>query len=99
MDIRIKEPLYIVQQGQEYTVRPGTVGVERNRVVFFYDVTRTAAVGFSRDFCLENPQTFQVSRTLEDKELSFKDVARVIENFPALEKPALDALMSIIKTL
>lgn len=79
MDIRVKEPLYIFCQGQEYVVRPGTVGVERNKVVFFYDVTRTAATGFSRDYCLENPQTFQVSRTLSDKELSLKDVVKVIE--------------------
>ena len=69
MDIRIREPLYITQNGAEYVVRPGTVGVEKNKVVFFYDVTRTASVGFARDFCLENPQMFQVARTLEDKEI------------------------------
>lgn len=79
MDIRVKEPLYIFCQGQEYVVRPGTVGVERNKVVFFYDVTKTAATGFSREYCLENPQTFQVSRTLSDKELSRKDVIKAIE--------------------
>lgn len=78
MDIKVKEPLYIVDKGYEHVVRPGTVGVERNRVVFFYDTTRTSAVGFSRDFCLENPQMFQVSRTLSDKEISVKDVLRVL---------------------
>lgn len=89
MDIRIKEPLYILGQGQEYVVRPGTVGVEKNRVVHFYDNTRTFAVGFSRDYCIENPQTFQVARTLSDKEISLRDVLRVIDesNLPA-EKSA-----------
>lgn len=79
MDIRIKEPMYVTQQGQEYIIRPGTVGVERNRVVFFYDVTRTAAAGFSREFCAENPQMFQIARTLSDKEISLRDVLKVIE--------------------
>lgn len=80
MEIRVKEPLYILYQGQEYVVRPGTVGVEKNKVVYFYDVTRTAAAGYSRDYCLENPQTFAVSRTLTDKEVSMNDVIRVLKN-------------------
>lgn len=99
MDIRVKEPLYILHQGQEYTVRPGTVGVERNKVIFFYDVTRTAAVGYSREYCLENPQTFQVSRTLSDKEVSVKDVARIVENFPHLSEPAIRILIEQINSL
>lgn len=81
MDIRVKEPLYILNRNQEYVVRPGTVGVERNRVVFFYDNTRTVAVGFSRDHCMENPQTFQVSRTLSDREVSQKDVLRILDEY------------------
>lgn len=79
MDIRVKEPLYILSQGQEYVVRPGTVGVEKNKVVFFYDTTRTSAVGFSRDYCLENPHTFQVAKTLSDKEVPIRDVLRIID--------------------
>lgn len=79
MDIRIKEPLYILNHGCEYVVRAGTVGVEKNRVLFFYDNTRIAAVGFSREFCLENPQTFQVAETLTDKEVSLRDVLRAID--------------------
>lgn len=99
MDIRVKEPLYIIHQGQEYTVRPGTVGVERNRVIFFYDVTRTAAVGYSRDYCLENPQTFQVARTLADREVPIRDVAKVIEKFPHLAEPAMRMLLDEINSL
>ena len=79
MDIRVKEPLYILHQNNEYVVRPGSVGVERNKVVFFYDTTKTTAVGFSRDFCIENPQTFQVSRNISDREVSIRDVLKVIE--------------------
>lgn len=81
MDIRVKEPLYILSQGQEYVVRPGTVGVERNRVVFFYDNTRTTAVGFSRDYCIENPQTFQIAKTLTDKEVSKRDVLKILDMY------------------
>lgn len=95
MDIRIREPLYITQNGAEYVVRPGTVGVEKNKVVFFYDVTRTASVGFARDFCLENPQMFQVVRTLEDKEIPLKAVAKVLSEFNIGDAPR----QMIIETL
>lgn len=81
MDIRIKEPLYILANNKEYVVRPGTVGVEKNRVVFFYDNTRTFAIGFSRDYCLENPQTFQVAKTLSDKEVSQRDVFKILDEY------------------
>ena len=79
MDIKIKDSLHILVNKQEYIVRPGTVGVERNRTVFFFDTTRTHAVGFSREHCLENPQNFQVSKTLNDKEVQLKDVLKVID--------------------
>lgn len=82
MDIKIKDSIHILHQGQEYIVRPGTIGVEKNRVVFFHDVTRTAAVGYSREHCLENPQVFAVSRTLSDKEVSMSDVLKVIRELP-----------------
>lgn len=85
MDIRVKEPLYILSQGQEYVVRPGTVGVEKNRVVFFYDTTRTSAVGFSRDYCIENPQTFQVAKTLSDREISQRDVLKILDGYARKE--------------
>lgn len=92
MDIRIKESMYLSCQGQEYVVRTGTVGVERNKVVFFYDVTRTVAAGFSREFCLQNPQTFSVSRTLNDKEVSIHDVLKVIQesSLSPIEKSSLE---------
>ena len=79
MDIKIKEPLHILFNGHEYVVRPGTVGVERKRIVFFYDTTRTSAVGFPREYCIENPHTFQVSKTLTDREVSLKEVLKVVD--------------------
>ena len=79
MDIRVKEPLYIISSNREYVVRPGTIGVEKNRVVFFYDNTRTSAVGFSRDFCVENPQLFQVAKTLADREISQRDILKLLD--------------------
>lgn len=98
MDIRVREPLYVLCQGQEYSIRPGTVGVERNKVVFFHDVTRAAAVGFSREFCLENPQTFQVSRTLTDKEVPLRDVLKVIDE-SSLDSRQTDELYNKLKSL
>lgn len=82
MDIKVKEAIHVLHQGQEYIIRPGTIGVERNRIVFFHDVTRTTAVGYSREYCLENPQTFSISRTLSDKEVSVNDVLKVVRELP-----------------
>lgn len=98
MDIRIKEPLYLISEGTEYIVRQGTVGVERNKVVFFYDNTRTNAVGFSRDFCIENPQMFQIAKTLADKEVSLRDVLKVLDSC-ALPKHELDELCFKLKSI
>lgn len=95
MDIRVKEPLYLFIQGQEYVVRPGTVGVEKNRVVFFYDNTRTASVGFSRDYCLENPQTFQIAKTLSDKEVSQRDVFKILDGYSRREYDLTEAYRRI----
>lgn len=82
MDIRIKEPMYIRSGEIEHVVRPGTVGVEHKKVIYFYDVTRTVAAGFSREFCIENPQLFQISRNLSDKEVSVRDVLKIIDEAP-----------------
>lgn len=78
MDIKVKEALYIETLGTQYVVRAGTTGVEKKKIVYFYDNTRTCAVGFPRDLCLENPM-FAVTRTITDREVSLKDVLSVIE--------------------
>lgn len=96
MDIRIKESLIIKCGGMEYSVRSGTLGVERDKIVFFYDTTKTQAVGFPRELCVENPM-FKVSRTLSDRELSLKDVLSVIEK---VKDPIIrNELTEIIKAL
>ena len=85
MDIRIKESLFLRNGSQEYVVRCGSIGAEHNKVVYFYDVTKSMAVGFPRQFCIENPQMFQVSRTLSDREVSVNDVIKGLKemNLPA----------------
>ena len=98
MDIRIKEAIYIRGGDVEHVVRPGTVGVEHKKVVYFYDVTRTLATGFSRDFCLENPQMFQVSRNLFDKEVSLRDVLKIIDE-SSLDSKQTEELYQKIKAL
>lgn len=95
MDIKLREPLHILSNGKEYIVRQGTVGVEKNRIIFFYDTTKTAAVGFFRDYCLENPQAFQVSRTLADKEVSKRDVLKILEEYNRRECTLEDAFTKI----
>ena len=98
MDIRIKETMYLRSENTEHVVRSGTVGVETKKVVYFYDVTRTTAIGFARDFCLENPQIFQVSRNLSDKEVSIRDVLKVIDESDLNSKQA-EELYQKIKSL
>nr|UVY15555.1 MAG: hypothetical protein [Bacteriophage sp.] len=100
MEIRNKESLFIIQDGKEYVVRQGTVGVERKRIVFFYDTTRTAAVGYSRDFCLDSPDLFSVSRNLTDKDVSLRDVKKVVEKHHNRLSPDVYAnLLNELETL
>lgn len=80
MDIRIKETVYVKSGDTEHVIRQGTIGADVKRVVYFPDTTRTVSVGFSRDFCLESPQLFSVSRTLSDSEISLKDVKKLLES-------------------
>ena len=82
MDIKVKESIYIQCDGHDYMIRPSTTGTERKRIVYFPDNTRTASVGFSRDFCLENPQMFSISRNITDREVSLKDAIKVLEQTP-----------------
>lgn len=98
MDIRIKEPLYINQQGKEYVVRPSTVGVEKNHIVFFHDTTKANAVGFAKDFCIDSPQLFSISRTLTDKDVSVRDVLKIIDENVS-DKETLERIKMEIKSL
>lgn len=99
MDIRVKEPLYAMQHGSQYVVRPGTVGVEKNKIVYFYDVTKTVAVGVSRDFCLENPQIFQLSKTLSDKDIPLRDIRKVIESKLGQQPTLMQEIINELESL
>lgn len=79
----------------ERVVRSGTIGVEDKRQVFFADTTCSASIGFPKDFCLANKELFQVSRTVEDREISVKDVMVAIES-AKLDKMKEELLMNII---
>lgn len=98
MDIRIKEGLFIHQAGGNNIIRQGTCGVEKDKVVYFYDVTKTIAVGFSRDFCLENPHIFQVSRAITDKDISMRDVLEAVDKV-VTDVDQAEQLKNIINTL
>lgn len=78
MTIKNKETFYIFADNTEHIVRQGTVGVEKHKVVYFYDVTKSTAVGFARSFCLENHNLFSVSRNIEDVEVPKKDVLEIL---------------------
>lgn len=84
MDIRIKETAYIKNSGTTHVIRAGTLGVEKQKIVYFYDATRTCAVGFPREVCLENP-TFAVTRTITDRDVPLKDVLSIIDDVQDLE--------------
>lgn len=98
MNIHIKDVLYVKQGTQEYVVRPSTVGTEQNKIVYFSDVTKNIAVGFPREFCLNNPSLFQVSRTITDKEVSLRDVLKVIEGTP-MDKATKESLTYLLSDL
>lgn len=98
MTFKIKESVYVHNGQTDYIVRQGTTGVERNRVVYFYDNTKTVAVGFPREACLENPQIFQGVRSLQDKDVSLKDVINVVEE-SGLSKQDADRLINNLNTL
>lgn len=86
--------------GSEYVIKPGTTGVEKNHIQYFFDTNRYAAVGFERGFCLENPQMFQVSKTLNDKEVPVSEVLKVVEEMQLpIDKRVLTALVMRIKSL
>lgn len=78
MDFFLKEPLSVYQNGNMYSIRTQTKGVEQLGQVLFFDVTKSVAISFAKDFCLENTSMFQVNRLISDKEVSLRDVLKVI---------------------
>lgn len=80
MDVYIREPLSVYQDGKSYEIRTKTKGVVNLGQVLFFDVTKTVAVAFAKDFCLETPALFQIQRTITDKDVSLRDVFKVLSD-------------------
>jgi hypothetical protein len=80
MTIRTKVTFYAGTGDSEGVIRVGTVGVEKNRIVRFYDVSGKYFVGFSRQDCLENRDLFACTPGINDHEVSVSDVLKVIED-------------------
>lgn len=99
MNIRIKEPLYITENGQDFLIRQGASGVVRNNIVYFYDNTKTKAVGFSREFCESSPPLFQIERAIRDKEVSVKQIVQVIETMPHEDLPQKEILRILVEKI
>lgn len=85
MNITLRETIHISDSGVEKVVRQNTQGVLRGKTVFFYDATRTSAVGFDLDFCFENKQMFSVRREITDREVSVKEVLKIINELTPSE--------------
>lgn len=100
MEVRNKEPFFISIGDKEYIVRQGTVGVEKNKIFFFYDTTRTACVGYSKEFCLNFPSLFSVSRNITDREVSIRDVNKVLDSIkPMVTSDCYSLIVNKINSL
>lgn len=86
MTIRTRVTLYAGTGDCEGVVRVGTVGVEKNRIVRFYDVSGKYFAAFARQDCLENKEMFECAPGINDHEVSVSDVLKVIEESGAVFK-------------
>lgn len=98
MQIKTKDTLFVKTADGEFVVRPGSTGVESKRVIYFTDVTGTNAVGFPKDICVNVPSLFSVSYSIEDKEVSLKDVLREISSI-SMPKELQDQLTFRLQSL
>ena len=102
MNIYLKEACYVRSaDGTEHIVRANTLGVSRNGVVHFYDVTKTVSFGVPRDFCIENPNMFRIQREITDREISVRDATKMVREFvqPLLEPGIVEDLIEKIESL
>ena len=102
MNIYLKESCYVKSSdGTEHIIRANTLGVGKNGIVYFYDVTKTVSLGVSRDFCIENPNMFRIQREITDREISARDVVRMVREFtqPLLEPVVVEDLIEKIESL
>lgn len=80
MEIRSKVAFYAKEGEKTYQVPVNTAGVLRDGVIYFYDITKTMAVGFSKNVCEYEVGMFHVKKTIEDRQVSLRDVLRVVSN-------------------
>lgn len=102
MKVSLRESLFISTASGEYIVRKGATGVRRSGTLFFYDNTKTVAVGFSQQDCEEDHFLFQVARTLDEPEIPMRDVVALVDrltpeelqrpNFKEILKERLNSL-------
>ena len=89
MIVKIKFPLFVYDgKGQQYTVQEGTIGVEQKNMVHFYDVTKTISVAFPRQQCMDNTESFSVSRSFDDREVPLRDVYTLLTDIFPKEIPS-----------
>ena len=82
MEILIRETMYVTQNGQDYVIGHSTIGVERKNIIYFYDTTKTVAVGFTLAYCKENRNLFLLNRSITDREVSVRQIVKIIETMP-----------------
>lgn len=83
MEVVIREALYISLMDGERIIRQGTAGIQRGNSVFFYDTTKTTAVGFDKNFVMGAKNLFQVQQVLQEEVISIK----VLEEFLREARP------------
>ena len=99
MIVRTKDVFYVRINDSTLVVRPNTTGVNQDGKVFFFpDVTGTVAIGFPKETCLNLPGLFSISRNIEDKDVSLRDVLRVVET-SSLDKTLRDKLLFDLMSL
>lgn len=84
MDVVVKETLYISFWDGERVIRQNTFGTQRGNFVFFYDTTKTVAVGFDKNFVMGAKNLFQVQQGLQEEMIPL----RSLEDFFKEGRPA-----------
>ena len=90
MVVRTKESFYIRTGETSYLVPAGSVGVEKQGIYYFYDVTKHNAIGFDRSVCVQDTGLFSANRNVEDREVPISQVLKLISG-----KVGEDTLMQV----
>ena len=101
MDIRIREGLYLrnIETKTETTIRPATIGLETKGIVWFHDVSKTVKIVFSKDYCKEDKMLFSVIPTIEDREVSAKQVSMILRKSLQGKDVDVDSIVELIYAL